>query len=95
MPFAETGRMPERPTPSTYNEPTILWRMRHPSKGGAHGVIVPGQPYTTVLWCVCGLIQDTVEFREWKQAIIWLNAVSRRLQGEGWNVVAEGADVRR
>jgi hypothetical protein len=58
--------------------------MRHPTNGEAHAVIIPARPYSAAIWFVGGVPQDAGDFREWRLALIWLNAVRWKLRAEDW-----------
>lgn len=68
-------------TPITYNEPTTIWRMRHPTNGEAHAVINPARPYSTAVWFVDGIPADAGDFQEWR--LVCVTAVRWKLQAEG------------
>jgi hypothetical protein len=55
--------------PSTYNEPTIMWRMRHANDSSAHALIdtVEGRP--RVVWFVNGRPVGARYFDDWTVAI--------------------------
>ena len=46
--------MSEIALPSTYNEPTVMWRMRHADGRSAQAVIDPMNSGTRALWFVNG-----------------------------------------
>jgi hypothetical protein len=74
--------MPEIPSPSTYNEPTVMWRMRHADGRRAQAVIDPTNSTARVLWYVNDHPVGVREFPEWTAAIAW----TERLRAQQWTV---------
>jgi len=71
--------------PTTYNEPTILWRYRHLDGRIAQAVIVPRMgANASALWFIAGELQCSVEFRTWRAALEWLGDVEESLAVSGW-----------
>ena len=81
--------MRQRSAPATYNEPTLMWRMRHPRCGQAHAVIIPIKHQESAVWCIINFAQGARDFEEWREAILWLNAVCLELEADGWQVVED------
>ena len=77
-----TGAMSEIAMPTTYNEPTVMWRMRHADGRSAQAVIEPGSSRTRVLWFVNGDPLDVRDFADWTGAIDW----SDQLRAQAWTV---------
>ena len=84
--------MPKRLAPATYNEPTVMWRMRHLKHGGAHAMITPSPLSTSAVWFLQGSPCGARNFPEWRHAILWLNAVRWELEADGWQLVDERAN---
>ena len=55
-------------------------------------MIKPSRLCASAVWYLRGLPCGARDFQEWKQAILWLNAVCRELEADGWQVVEESAD---
>jgi hypothetical protein len=74
--------MSEIAFPSTYNEPTVIWRMRHADGRSAQAVIDPMNGGTRVLWFVNDQLLDVRYFTDWTGAIDWTD----RLRAQQWTV---------
>ena len=74
--------MSEIALPSTYNEPTVMWRMRRADGRRAQAVIDPTKSGTRVLWFVNGQPLGVRYFDDWAGAIEWTD----RLQSQYWTV---------
>lgn len=74
--------MSESALPSTYNEPTVMWRMRRPNGRRAQTVIDPTDSGARVLWFVDGRPLGVRYFDDWAAAIEW----TERLQAQHWSV---------
>ena len=74
--------MSEIALPSTYNEPTVMWRMRHADGRCAQAVIEPTNSGTRVLWFVNGHPLEIRSLADWTRAIDWAD----RLRAEQWTV---------
>ena len=68
--------------PSTYNEPTVMWRMRHADGRRAQAVIDSTNSGTRVLWFVNDRPLAVRHFADWTSAIEWTN----RLRAQQWTV---------
>jgi hypothetical protein len=71
--------------PSTYAEPTIMWRLRNRDGRTAHALIVPSGSRATAIWFISGEAQKAREFRTWRGAIDWLNDARTTLETSGWS----------
>jgi hypothetical protein len=78
---APGNAMSEMILPSTYNEPTVMWRMQRANGSSAHALIdtVEGRP--RVVWFVNGRPVGARYFDDWTAAIQW----SVRLQAQYWS----------
>jgi len=74
--------MSEIASPSTYNEPTVMWRMRHADGRHAQAVIDPTNNTTRVLWFVNDFPVAVRDFDDWTSAIAW----TERLRAQQWTV---------
>jgi hypothetical protein len=77
----ESG-MSEIASPSTYNEPTVVWRMRHRDGRWAHAVIDPMNSGARAQWFVNGHPAGVRDFADWTSAIAWTD----RLRAQQWTV---------
>jgi hypothetical protein len=74
--------MSEIALPSTYNEPTVMFRMRHADGRWAQAVIDPVNTGARVLWFVNGHLVGVRHFADWSIAIQWTD----RLRAQQWTV---------
>jgi hypothetical protein len=72
----------EMAVPSTYNEPTVMWRMRHADGRHAQAVIDPTNGATRVVWYVNDYPVAVRNFADWTAAIAW----TERLRAQQWTV---------
>jgi hypothetical protein len=69
---------------SSYSEPTILWRLRHPDGRVAHAVIVPRWSDASAVWFIDDKPEEARDFEDWESAVKWMDSVRVRLSGNGW-----------
>ena len=74
--------MSEIAVPSTYSEPTVIWRMRHADGRSAQAVIDPMNSGMRVLWFVNDQPLYVRYFADWTDAIEW----TCRLRTQQWTV---------
>lgn len=74
--------MSEMSSPSTYNEPTVMWRMTHRDGRWAQAVFDPLTSGARVQWFVNGHSLALCDFADWTSAIEW----SDRLRAQQWTV---------
>ena len=74
--------MSEMILPSTYNEPTVMWRMQRANGSNAHALIDTVEGRRRVVWFVNGRPIGARYFDDWTGAIQW----SDRLQAQYWSV---------
>jgi hypothetical protein len=67
---------------STYNERTVMFRMRHADGRWAQAVIDPMKSGARAVWFVNGRPLDVRDFADWTRAIEW----TERLRAQQWNV---------
>jgi hypothetical protein len=75
--------------PSTYNEPTVMWRMRRANDSSAHALIdtVEGRPRV-----VCFVNSRPVGaryFDDWTSAIQWSDRLRAQYWTVGWRVLSD------
>jgi len=68
--------------PSTYKEPTVMWRMWRVGGCSAHALIDAAEGRRRVLWFVNGQPLGSRYFDDWTGAIQW----SDRLRAQYWSV---------
>ena len=61
--------MPKGQIASTYNEPTVMWRMQRGDQQVAQAVIAPAADGASVVWFVNGRPLGMREFSDWTGAI--------------------------
>ena len=74
--------MSEIALPSTYNEPTVMWRMTHRNGRWAQAVIDPLTSGARAQWFVNGHPLAICDFADWTSAIAWTD----RLRAQQWTV---------
>ena len=79
--------MSENAVPSTYNEPTVMWKMRHRDGRRAQAVIDPMNGRTRALWFVNGHPLSVCYFADWTTAIEWTDRLRARQWTVGWRVL--------
>jgi hypothetical protein len=78
--------MAQLPLESIYAEPIVIWRLRHDSDGRhAFSVIVTRGSTATVGWFCQGLLQQSLDFGTWSDALLWLEGKSLTLRLHGWH----------
>jgi hypothetical protein len=83
--------------PSTYNEPTVMWRMRHRDGRWAQAVIDPRGSVARAQWFVNGRPVDGRIFFDWTGAIAWTDRLRALQWTVGWRLsddVPEDPDTR-
>jgi hypothetical protein len=81
--------MRNSPTASTYNEPTVLWRMRRGERLSAHAEIQPTSSGANVLWFVNSRLLGMREFEDWSDAITWSDRIRDQNWTVGWRLTEE------
>ena len=72
--------------PLTYNEPTVMWRMRHPDGRWAQAVIDPTEHVARAQWFVNGRPVDDRSFADWTSAIAWTDRLRAQQWAVGWRL---------
>jgi hypothetical protein len=89
--------MSEDALPSTYNEPTVMWRMRHADGRSAQAVIDPANGGPRVLWFVNGHPLGVRYFADLAAAIEWTDRLRAQQWTVGWRLsddITEGPPAR-
>jgi hypothetical protein len=83
--------------PSTYNEPTVMFRMRHADGRWAQAVIHPRNIGARALWLVNGHPLEGRDFADWTGAIEWTERLRAQQWTVGWRLsddITEGPPAR-
>jgi hypothetical protein len=72
--------------PSTYNEPTVMWRMRHRDGRSAQAVIDSTENVVRAQWFVNGREVDSRCFADLTSAIAWTDRLRAQQWAVGWRV---------
>ena len=89
--------MSEIAVPSTYNEPTVIWRMRHADGRSAQAVIDPMNSGMRVVWFVNDQPLYVRYFADWTDAIEWTGRLRTQQWTVGWRLsddIPEGRPAR-
>ena len=70
--------------PSTYNEPTLMWRMCRGEGRQAQAVIDPRGASVRVVWFVNGRPLGLRDFTDWGSAIKWSDQLKSQYRVVGW-----------
>ena len=81
--------VPDSPTASTYNEPTVMWRMQRPDHLVMHAVIAPSAKGASVMWFVNGRLMGVKKFADWTDAIAWSDRVRDQNWTAGWRLTPD------
>ena len=81
--------MSEIAVPSTYDEPTVMWRVRRADGRQAQAVIDPIEGGTRVLWFVNGRPLGVRYFDNWTGAIEWTDQLRAHYWAAGWRLSDE------
>jgi hypothetical protein len=76
-------------TASTYNEPTIMWRMQRGDRMTAHAVIAPTVAGANVVWFVNGRPVGMRDFDDWTGAITWCERIRHQNWAAGWRLTPD------
>ena len=83
--------------PSTYNEPTVMWRMRRADGCCAHALIDTVEGRARVVWFVNGRPVGERYFDDWTGAIQFTDRLRAQCWTVGWRLsddVTEGPPAR-
>ena len=82
--------MAESQTPSTYNEPTVMWRMQRGKRLVAHAVItLTAGPGAVVVWFTNSHPIGVREFGDWADAIAWCDRLRDQNWTTGWRLTPD------
>jgi hypothetical protein len=72
--------------PTTYNEPTLMWRMRRGDHQESQAVIDPRGTTARVVWFVNGRPLGLRDFDDLAAAIRWSDQLRTQYAAAGWRV---------
>lgn len=76
----------------TYDEPTVMWRMRR-SGLTAHAIIEPRGESARLTWFLNGCQAGVRDFTDWTSAIEWTDRMQFQNWTIGWRTVQDVADA--
>jgi len=79
--------------PQTYDEPTVMWRMRRGESLTTHAIIRPTARSVFVTWFVNEHPIGVREFEDWTAALRWTDRMQFQNWTAGWRTVQEYDDV--
>jgi hypothetical protein len=82
------------PIPFTYDEPTVMWRMRRGESLTTHAILRPRGPGAWVTWYVNDHPIGVREFDDWSAALQWSDRMQFQNWTAGWRPVPEYDDVQ-
>jgi hypothetical protein len=80
-------------TRSTYDEPTVMWRMRRGSGLSTHAVIGSSGDGAYVMWYLNGSPVGVRNFEDWTSAIEWTDRMQFQNWTVGWRLAQETDDA--
>jgi hypothetical protein len=81
--------------PSTYNEPTVMWRMKRADDSRAHALIDIMDGKARVVWFVNGHPLGERYFDDWTGAILFTDRLRTQCWAVGWRLPDDVAEDRR
>ena len=75
--------MGDKPVTS-YSEPAVLWRLKHPAGDRARATLIPGAPESTLVYFVNDRFERGENFTEWEAALRQAADVRHRMLEDGW-----------
>jgi hypothetical protein len=81
--------VPDSRTTSTYNEPTVMWRMQREHGLVMYAVIAPTRRGASVGWFVNGRLLGMREFDDWTGAIAWSDRIREQNWTVGWRLTPD------
>jgi len=83
------AHMASRQSASTYNEPTVMWRMRRGETQVALAVITPSATGANLVWFLNGHPIGIREFSDWAGAIEWSDRIRHQNWAAGWRLAPD------
>jgi hypothetical protein len=76
--------------PSTYNEPTVMWRMRRGERLAAYALITPlPGPGVIAVYFVNDHPMRMRQFEDWTDAIAWCGRLRDQCWTTGWRSTSD------
>jgi hypothetical protein len=69
---------------STYDENTVLWRLRSPEGVRARATFIPGTPENTLAWFLGETLDRVENHATWESAVKRADETKAELIAEGW-----------
>lgn len=69
---------------STYDENTVLWRLRSPDGVRARVMFIPGKPESTLAWFLGDTLDRVENHASWDSAVKRAEETRVELVAEGW-----------
>lgn len=86
---AHGSAMSEIIPPSTFNEPTVMWRMQHANGSSAHALIDTVEGKARAVWFVNGRPVGARYFDDWTGAIQWSDRLRAQYWTVGWRLLSD------
>ena len=78
---------------STYDEPTVMWRMRRGERLSTHAVLGTQTDGAWVMWFVNGRPVGVRDFADWASALQWSDRMRVQNWTVGWRLAQEEDDI--
>jgi hypothetical protein len=75
--------------PLSYDEPTVMWRMRRPGGQSSHAVIAPKASGAVVVWFLNDRPVGYREFADVADALRWSDLMQRQNWTVGWRLESD------
>ena len=85
--------MAQTPPPSTYDDPTVMWRMRRSDGHWTQAVIGLQGCRAWVMWFLDGRPLGIRDFDDWTGAIRWSDQMRAQNWTFGWRLAPDTDDV--
>lgn len=79
--------MSKPPSPTTYDEPTVMWTMSRPDGRSVQGVVRPDGRGASVFWLLNGVALGVRHFDDWSAAITCADRLKTQYESAGWRAV--------
>jgi len=81
----------DRSAPLSYNEPTVMWRMRRPGGQSSHALLAPKASGAVVVWFLNERPVGYCEFDDLAGALRWSDLMQRQNWTVGWRLESDQA----
>jgi hypothetical protein len=86
--------MADSSLPSTYVEPTVMWRMRRGNRLQTHLVIAPHGHGACAMWFLNDRVLGIRDFNDLASAVQWSDRLCFQNWTVGWRLVNEELGIR-